>query len=281
MKDGTEIRAQRVISNAGVFNTFESLLPEATAKATGYLDKLNQVKPSMTHLGMYIGIAYTAESLDLPKTNFWIYQDENHGQNVDNFLKDSSQPFPVVNVSFPSAKDPGWDKRYPNRATIEIVAPAKYEWFEQWKDETWGKRGEDYDALKADFSERLLEVLYEKLPQLRGKIDYYELSTPLSTDFFCFYKKGKIYGLSHDPDRFAQDWLKPKTDIPGLYLTGQGVMTAGVVGAAMSGLMTAGSVLGLVGGWTMLKQLRSWKPEPQRQPMDVPGNSEEEVGVTI
>ena len=264
MKDGTDIRAQRVISNAGVFNTFGRLLPASTARTTGYLDKLNQVTPSMTHLGMYIGIADTAENLDLPKTNFWIYQDEHHGQNVDHFLKDSNQPFPVVYISFPSAKDASWDERYPNRATIEIVAPAKYEWFEQWKDETWGKRGEDYDALKEGFSERLLEVLYEKLPQLRGKIDYYELSTPLSTDFFCFYKKGEIYGLSHDPNRFNQDWLKPKTDIPGLYLTGQDVMTAGVVGAAMSGLMTAGSVLGMFGGWKMLKQLRSWKPVQNR-----------------
>ncbi|WP_419833329.1 phytoene desaturase family protein [Endozoicomonas atrinae] len=281
MKDGTDIRAQRVISNAGVFNTFSRLLPESTARATGYLDKLNQVTPSMTHLGMYIGIADTAENLDLPKTNFWIYQDEHHGQNVDRFLKDSDHPFPVVYISFPSAKDASWDERYPNRATIEIVAPAKYEWFEQWKDETWGKRGEDYDALKEGFSERLLEVLYEKLPQLRGKVDYYELSTPLSTDFFCFYKKGEIYGLSHDPNRFNQHWLKPKTDIAGLYLTGQDVMTAGVVGAAMSGLMTAGSVLGLVGGWKMLKQVQSWKPEQQKPLTVVSENREEETEAAV
>ncbi len=264
MKDGTEIRAQRVISNAGVNNTFEHLLPEATAKATGYLDNLRQVRPSMTHLGMYIGIADTAANLNLPQTNFWIYQDENHEKNVNNFLADSSKPFPVVYVSFPSAKDPSWDARYPNRATIEIVAPAKFEWFEQWKDETWGKRGEDYDALKKAFSERLLKVLYEKLPQLHGKIDYYELSTPLSTDFFCFYKKGEIYGLDHDPQRFNQDWLKPKTEIPGLYLTGQDVMTAGVVGAAMSGFMTACSVLGLSASWKLQKQMRSWKPKENK-----------------
>ena len=34
--------------------------------------------------------------------------------------------------------------------SIEIVAPAPYEWFEKWNDETWGKRGEDYEALKKD-----------------------------------------------------------------------------------------------------------------------------------
>ena len=42
------------------------------------------------------------------------------------------------------------------------------------------------------------------MPHLRGKIDYYELATPLSTEFFCWYQKGEIYGLDHDPKRFEQ-----------------------------------------------------------------------------
>ena len=97
----------------------------------------------------------------------------------------------------------------------------------------------------AHFRQRLLEKLYEKMPHLRGKIDYYELSTPLSTQFFCWYEKGEIYGLDHDPKRFEQTWLRPKTDIDGLYLTGQDIMTCGVVGAMIGGLMTAVSIGGI------------------------------------
>lgn len=245
MKDGTEVRAPIVISNAGVFNTFEHLLPKAVSDFTGYSKKLNTVKPSMASLCLYIGIKETAQALNLPKTNLWIYPNENYEASIKRFLADAKSDIPMVYISFPSAKDPDFLTRYPDRSTIEIVAPCPWEWVEQWADKPWGKRGDDYDALKEEFSQRLLEKLYQKMPHLRGKIDYYELSTPLSTDFFCWYKKGEIYGLDHDPKRFEQTWLRPKTDIEGLYLTGQDIMTCGVVGAMIGGLMTAVSVGGV------------------------------------
>ena len=108
--------------------------------------------------------------------------------------------------------------------------------------------------MKARLSDQLLEALFEKLPQLRGKIDYHELSTPLSTDWFCRYPRGEIYGLDHDPERFEQDWLKPKTDIPGLYLTGQDIVSCGVTGAMVGGLLTAVKVGGLK-GWLLARRM--------------------------
>jgi all-trans-retinol 13,14-reductase len=245
MVDGTKITAPVVISNAGVFNTFEGLLPAKVSRRNGYHKLTRKVKPSIGHLGVYIGIKETAAKLGLPKTNFWIYPDVNHQENLAAFAEDHNAPFPAVYISFPSAKDPSWEQRYPNTATIEIVAPANFATFEQWKDEPWGKRGNVYDKLKQELTERLLEVMYEKLPQLRGKIDYCELSTPLSTNFFCAYKQGEMYGLNHDPQRFDQQWLRPKTKIKGLYLTGQDVMSCGVGGAMFGGFIAAVSILGL------------------------------------
>jgi phytoene dehydrogenase-like protein len=245
MKDGTDVRSPIVISNAGVVNTFTRLLPSEISHKTGYTQKLTQVKPSMASLCLYIGIKDTAANLKLPKTNFWIYPNENYEQSIKTFLADPKTDIPMVYISFPSAKDPTFSERYPDRSTIEIVAPCPWEWVEQWADKTWGKRGEDYDALKEEFSQRLLEKLYEKMPHLRGQVDYYELSTPLSTQFFCWYERGEIYGLDHDPQRFEQTWLRPKTTIDGLYLTGQDIMTCGVVGAMIGGLMTAVTVGGV------------------------------------
>lgn len=248
MADGHEVRAPIVISNAGVFNTFGKLIPADVAKASGYLKKLDTVKRSMASLGMYIGIKDTAENLGLPKTNYWLYSSEDYEGSLERFFADpENTDIPLVYISFPSAKDPAFAEKYPGRATIEIVAPGPHEWFAQWADKPWGKRGEDYDALKEAWSQRLLERLYEHFPQLRGKIDYYELSTPLSTDYFCRYETGEIYGLDHDPSRFEQRWLTPKTSIPGLYLTGQDVITCGVAGAMIGGLVTAISISGRQG----------------------------------
>ncbi|PCJ44955.1 MAG: FAD-dependent oxidoreductase [Moraxellaceae bacterium] len=264
MKDGEEIRSPLVISNAGVFNTFQRLLPEAVSQKHGYDKKLKTVSRSSAHLGMYIGLKGDAKSHNLPSTNFWIYENEHYEENSQRFIADYKKPFPVVYVSFPSAKDPTFNARYPNRSTIEIVAPAPYEIFAKWKDEGWGKRGDDYEEFKEYFSQRMLEALFEKMPHLRGKIDYYETSTPLSTDYFCCYKEGELYGLDHGPDRFDQRWLQPKSTIPGLYLTGQDVLSCGVAGAMIAGFLTACQVLGLK-GFKLAKTLLVDKKETPKE----------------
>lgn len=244
MADGHIIKAPKVVSSAGVFNTFNKLLPQDLVERTGYKKQLPTVSSSSGHLCMYIGLKGTTEELGLPNTNFWIYPDSDYQKHVDTFRQDHNTTFPVVYISFPSSKDPDFDKNYPGRSTIEIIAPADYSLFEKWKGTPWGQRGEEYEQLKEDFSQRMLEHLYEKLPQLRGKIDYYETSTPLSTEYFNYYDRGELYGINHNPERMAQDWLQPKTKIDGLYLTGQDVFSCGIVAAAISGLLTACRIMG-------------------------------------
>ena len=247
MADGEEIRSPKVISGAGIINTFEELLPRETADKIGYPKQREHVNPSMPHIGLYIGLKGTPTELNLPKTNFWVYPSADHDGNVERFLEDTDSEFPVVYLSFPAAKDPDYQNRWPGTSTIEVVAPTTYEMFEPWKDTTWGKRGDDYEARKEAIKERLMAVVYEKLPQLEGRVDYVETSTPLSTAWFCRYSRGELYGLDHTPERFDQSWLRPKTKVPGLYLTGQDILTCGVVGAMIGGFVTSLSILGYKG----------------------------------
>ncbi len=234
-----------MISDAGVFNTFTELLPEHAPHHDHYRERLGRVNRSMASACLYIGLNDTAENLGLPKTNYWIYPDNDYEGQLDRALADPDHhDIPLTYISFPSAKDPDFTRRYPGRATVEIVAAAPYQWYQRWDGTTWGQRGEDYEADKEAFAQRLLEKLFEKHPNLRAHLDYYELSTPLSTAWFCRYPTGEIYGLDHDPNRFQQDWLRPKTRIPGLYLTGQDVLTCGVVGALVAGLATTLAVTG-------------------------------------
>lgn len=255
MQDGHRIACDCVISSAGVANTFNHLLPADVTAQSGYRQQMDAVRPSVAHLGVYIGLKQTAAELGLPRSNFWVYPDNDYDAALDAFLADPSAPFPVVYISFPSAKDPDYLRRHPGTATIEIVAPAPYDWFGKWSNTTWGKRGADYEALKAEFGERLMDTLYEKLPGLRGKVDYYEVSTPLSTNWFGGYQRGELYGLAHTRERMKQQWLRPKTRIKGLYLTGQDVLTCGVTGAMMAGLLTTMSIVGTRKMGPLLKRI--------------------------
>ncbi|MEM7581760.1 MAG: NAD(P)/FAD-dependent oxidoreductase [Acidobacteriota bacterium] len=243
MADGTELTAQRVVSSAGIANTYLRLLPRPVAERHSLVPQVRKLQASASHLCLYIGLQGTAEELELPRHNFWIYPGPDHDATVEAYLEDPDAPFPVVYISFPSAKDPDFENRFPGRSTIELVTLAPFERYMKWYDSDWGKRGEDYDALKEKLSQRLLEVLYSQLPHLRGKIDYYELSTPLSTRHFSNYERGEIYGLEHTPDRFKQRFLRPKTPIENLYLTGQDVISCGVAGAMAAGFLTASVIL--------------------------------------
>jgi all-trans-retinol 13,14-reductase len=245
MADGHRIDCDCVVSAAGIQNTLHGLLPEDTVRSAGYDRMEKTVRPSMAHLCVYIGLKGTAEELGLPKTNFWIYPHNDYDAAVDEFIDNIDAPFPVVYISFPSAKDPDYLNRHPGTATIEIVAPAPYAWFRKWEGTTWGKRGEDYEQFKAALGERLMQYLYDKLPQLEGRVDYYEVSTPQSTNWFSGYQFGELYGLDHTPERLQQGWLGPRTRIPGLWFTGQDTLTCGVTGAMMAGMLTTTAMVGM------------------------------------
>jgi all-trans-retinol 13,14-reductase len=265
LKGGHELYADRIVSNAGFYNTTQKLLPEAMQKKLGVEKWQQQVQLSSSHLCIYAGFKGTAEELGINTTNLWIYPDGHHEQNLQRFKQDPTSDFPIVYVSFPSAKDPDWNNRYPGKSTVEIVTMANYDWFEPWKDKTWGQRGADYEALKESFSRRLLEILFQRMPQLRDALDYYELSSPLSTDWFQDANKGEIYGLDHFVDRFKKPFLHPVTPVKGLYMTGADVMTAGVGGALMAGLMTTCAMQGRKAREVLklLKNYRSTPSEPQ------------------
>lgn len=245
MKDGKIFRSKNVVSNAGIITTYNKLLSHETVESHGLGAQLQKVKPSAAHLSLYIGLEGSPEALQLPKTNYWVYPaDGDHDRCIQNYLEDLTQPFPVVYISFPSAKDPDWSNRYPGKSTIDIITLVPYEVFEKWSDKSWKKRGAEYEAVKEEFAQRLLKVLYKQLPHLKGKISCYELSTPLTTQHFVNYEKGEIYGLDHSPARFRQSFLKPKTPIKNFYLTGQDIATAGVGGALFSGALTSMAITG-------------------------------------
>jgi all-trans-retinol 13,14-reductase len=264
--DGHELRAPTVISDAGAANTFEHLVPAAVAEQIGYAAKAREVGSSVAHLSLYVGLKGTTEELQLKKTNFWIYQNHKHEENFERFEADINAPFPVVYLSFPSAKDPDFDHRYPGHSTIEAVTLGPYDSFKRWEGTSWKKRGAEYDELKASLSERLLENIYKYAPATRGKVEIAELSTPLTTRNFAAHPQGEIYGLQLTPDRFKQRWLRPRTPIKGLFLTGADAAGPGVMGALMGGMLCGSAVLkGNVLGQVLKHQaqtLRGKAPSP-------------------
>jgi all-trans-retinol 13,14-reductase len=244
MADGTEIEAPLVISDAGVHNTFSRLLPESERRGQTSIATATEAARSVAHLCLYVGFRKTAAELELSTTNLWLYPGPDHDASVASYLADPEAPLPVVYVSFPSAKDPVFEEACPGRATMELITLAPFDRFAPWANSEWRKRGEEYESLKENLARRMLSRLERQLPGLVEKIDYMEVSTPLSTLHFADYEQGEIYGLEHTPARFRNRALRPRTPVRGLYLTGQDVVCCGVAGAMVGGYVTGSAILG-------------------------------------
>ena len=238
MSDGKTIHAKTVISTVGADITYRKLVPITVQEQLGLAKKMEGPSPSISYCCLYIGLKHTAEELNIPKSNFWIFPDKyDHDANMNNYMSGKTKELPVVYISFPCAKDPDFQNRFPGKCTIEVITLVNYTKFKSWEDEKWRHRGDEYENLKETFSNELLEYVYKYLPQTKGKIDYHELSTPLSAKHFGAHPQGELYGINHDTKRFNSRMLKPQTPIKGLYLAGQDIVTAGVAGGLMSAVI--------------------------------------------
>lgn len=242
MMNGDQLYASTIVSNAGAHNTFNKLISKNIQKDENNI-ALNKIRPSVSHVCIYVGLNASDEELKLPKYNIWLFDNYKIDQLQEHHLKTKNSISPISYISFPSAKDPDWQKNHPGTATIQVLGSFPFEWMHEWESGKWQKRGEDYEKRKEEIKKVLLEKLLQTLPHIKDKIELCELSTPLSTKHFTNYDQGEIYGLEHTPARFNLLQLRPRTNYKNLYLTGQDIVCVGVGAAMFSGLITSIAIL--------------------------------------
>nr|KAG5704661.1 hypothetical protein BaRGS_025303 [Batillaria attramentaria] len=246
-----DLYAKKIISDAGANNTFKKLLPTDIAKKSCIYPLLDKVGPSLSFLTAFYGIDGSQEDLKLPSGNTWYYRSNDINKEMADFLSLSlddiaTAPLPLCYISFPSAKDPTWEQRHPGKTSVLVITLAKWEWFEAWQNERLRHRGERYEGIKDSLGTNMWQVCCQLFPQLEGKKDYMEVGTPVSNKYYLGAPMGEMYGLDQgmarfDPEVIAK--LRPDTDIPGLYLTGQDVLLCGFSSVLYAGLICASQIL--------------------------------------
>lgn len=249
MSNGDEIFADKIVSACGLPNTYKKLIPKDFVKESKItklkITKLNQLGVSGSLIYLFVGIKGSPEKLNLRSSNIWHIP----GHNIDYILEKSHED-PINNplimfIGFPCAKDSKWNERFPNKSNAVILCLTGYDYFKKWNTFKQGKRGDEYQEIKKKLENKILEEgLYHYYPQTKGLVDYVNLATPLTFNHYINSTKGEAYGLETNKIRFDKDdWINPKTEIKNLYLTGQDILSAGISGAIMSGVITAHSIL--------------------------------------
>eukprot|EP01065_Artemidia_motanka_P038766 TRINITY_DN47610_c0_g1_i1.p1 TRINITY_DN47610_c0_g1~~TRINITY_DN47610_c0_g1_i1.p1 ORF type:complete len:822 (+),score=297.06 TRINITY_DN47610_c0_g1_i1:90-2555(+) len=257
LTNGDQIEAASVVSGAGAIETFHTLLGEKEE----YAQSLKGLEPGTGHMTAYITFDKTAEELKLPSYNIHSYGPllKEHGYDVSKaqraFYKDpmgEKAAGTLVTLTFPSAKDPDYQEQYPGTSNCLLLTEGRFEWFTELMQETGqhGDRSAEYEKLKKRFEPIFMDRLYHYFPQAKGHVTKVEIGTPLSTLHFLNGAKGASYGLAWTPERMAlspaTEKLKPTTNVPGLWLTGEATFFGGFVGALLSGYMSAFKQLGAV-----------------------------------
>ncbi|XP_075033342.1 all-trans-retinol 13,14-reductase-like [Mixophyes fleayi] len=244
------IYAPVVISDAGIFNTYERLLPPEIRTAPEVESLLSSLQYGMGCFLVFVGLRGTSDELGLKSTNLWIYQESDLNNLMEKYqcssLEEVCKHLPLMFITFPSAKDPTYSQRHPGNSCMTLLTMAPYDWFCQWSEEKPRHRGEEYNNMKMMLADCMVEKAIQEFPQLADKIEYKEAATPVSNEYYLRAPQGSMYGAEQNCSRYQCEIIsrmRSRTSVPGLYLTGQDVFSSGVAGAVHGGLLCASAVL--------------------------------------
>ncbi|RMG24845.1 MAG: NAD(P)/FAD-dependent oxidoreductase [Bacteroidetes bacterium] len=132
---------------------------------------------------------------------------------------------------------------------MNVMAYMRYEEVEKWAHtqnivSKEADRGEDYEAFKTYYAERMLDELEKKFPGIRQCIKSYYTSTPLSYRDYIGTVDGNMYGIKKDYKAPFKSFIKTRTRVPNLLFTGQNLHMHGVLGVTVGAVITCSELLG-------------------------------------
>ena len=243
LADGTEIRAKHVISNADPHVTYGKLMP-ADALPLRLRLKLRRTRYSIGCLSLFMTGDFDADALGLDSGNYWW----SHSADVGKAYRMARDPRPRALLqgipggflTVTSLKD---RTKFKGQHTMESFAFVGYDAFKRWAHTEYGQRPDDYEALKADLSAAMIAQLDTVAPGLSKSVTWSALGTPLTNEYYCMSTRGNLYGTEKSLFQVGPFGYGVKTPFDGLTLCGASTLAHGVMGATITGLAAAQTVL--------------------------------------
>lgn len=237
-RSGEEIKAPVIVSGIGAGETVKRLLP-AEIREQEWAAEIAALKPSICHFEIFLGFEGDIARRGATRSNHWFYES---WDTNDGIWSDLDGPIPMMFVSFPSLKDETHDPGPSSRHTGEFMVFADWSTVEDFAAGGAEERPTEWADFKHDIETKLMAYFTEKFPALAPLVVYRELGTPLATAAFTAHENAGFYGLETTPRRMLSDALSPRTPVPGLFLTGQDVLTPGIAGALWGGMLSAAAI---------------------------------------
>lgn len=112
-------------------------------------------------------------------------------------------------------------------------------------------RSEKYEKFKRDIAAEMIAIAEQQWGNFCGSIEPLAVGTPLTFNDELTAPEGCAYGAMHCLGQCNPD---VRTRVLGLYLGGQSTLMTGIVGSSISGLVSAGEILGLESLWEEVRK---------------------------
>jgi len=106
------------------------------------------------------------------------------------------------------------------------------------------ERGTAYERFKLEKTEKMLDALEHKIPNLRHAIKTIYTSSPLSYRDYIGNFEGNMYGYMKSSENPLKTMVSPRTKIDNLFLTGQSVNMHGILGVTIGAFNTCAEIIG-------------------------------------
>jgi all-trans-retinol 13,14-reductase len=247
LEDASRIYAGAFISNMHPVKTLE--ITETEVIKNIYRKRLKSLENSIS--SFTINIVFKKNAFKYFKYNYYCHKDGYVWTGADY----TEENWPLGYAIFLSATS----KTTEYAEAMSVLAYMKYEEVKEWEHtfntvSAVNNRGETYEAFKKRKAEALLDEVEKKFPGLRNCIRSYYTATPLSFRDYIGNDDGSLYGIVKDYKDPLRTFISPRTKLPNLYFTGQNLNLHGILGAAMSGLVTC---IALIGNDNIIEKIRN------------------------
>ena len=237
LDNGKRYYADKFISNVHPQTTLKMLDGAVIRKY--YTNRLNSIPNSSSAFALHIVL----EEDTVPYQNFNVYHFKHN--NVWDGEDYTQENWPLNYMAF----TPISSKSEKYADSMIAIAYMNFDEVAKWAntENVVGfiqERGEDYEAFKQHKSEVLLNEVYKRFPEIKGKVVSHCASTPLTYRDYLYSPDGSIYGYAKDFNNPLKAYLSPQSKVSNLFFTGQNVNMHGVLGVTVSAFMTCGEILG-------------------------------------
>jgi all-trans-retinol 13,14-reductase len=235
---GEKIYGKNFISNIHPQNTLDLVKSDVIRKA--YRERIKSLENSISVF--CINAVMKKHTFPNHNQNYYYYTKDNPWSHMD--YTEESWPMGFFMFASAAADAPEYC------AGVSIMSCMRYDDVKKWEhtfntDTNEASRGTDYDEFKKEKGEKLLSCTEDIFPGIRDCIKSWYASTPLSMRDYIGTSDGSLYGIAKDYKETMKTLISARTRIPNLLLTGQNLHMHGILGVAISSVVTCAELLGM------------------------------------